>query len=200
MGGVTPLVLLLVFVVGTLLDSGRQSRVILLPDADGTVGAVEVVSPAGRTVLNEAGQMTQVSGAAAPTPPEQLDVAAVEREYAAVFAIEPPQPARFNLYFEPGSTELTPESEPLLVQIYHEIGVRKSFSIGVYGHSDRTGSDDYNLHLSLQRAEAIRDLLMAHGVGLESIDVDSHGEGNPLIPTADGVAEPRNRRVEVIVR
>lgn len=200
MGGAAPLVLFLVFVVGTLFDSGRESRVILLPDADGTVGVVEVASPSGSTVLNEAGQMTQVSGSAAPTAPVLLDVAEVERRFAPIFAIEPPQPEKFILYFEPGSATLTAKSEPLLAQIYREVELRKSAAIGVYGHSDRTGSDAYNLRLSLQRAEAVRDLLIAHGVDGESIDVDSHGEGNPLIPTADGVAEPRNRRVEVIVR
>ena len=200
MGGAAPLVLFLVFVVGTLFDSGRESRVILLPDADGTVGVVEVASPSGSTVLSEAGQMTRVSGSAAPTAPVLLDVAEVERQFAPIFAIEPPPPAKFILYFEPGSAELTAESGPLLVQIYREVELRKSSAIGVYGHSDRTGSDIYNLRLSLQRAEAIRDLLIAQGIDGESIDVDSHGEGNPLIPTADGVAEPRNRRVEVIIR
>ena len=50
------------------------------------------------------------------------------------------------------------------------------------------------------RAERVRDLLIAEGLDPTLIEVDSHGENNPLIPTADEIAEPRNRRVEVTVR
>lgn len=200
MGSAAPLVLFVVFLAGILFDSGHESQVILLPDADGKVGIVEVVSAEGRTLLNEAGQMTKVSGNAAPTAPQVLSIEAIEKEFASVLAIEPPQPVKFLLYFEQNSTRLTQVSQQLLPQIFREIEHRKSAAIGIYGHSDRTGSDEYNQRLSLQRALAVREALRGQGADLKNVDVNSHGEGNPLIPTADGVAEPRNRRVEVIVR
>lgn len=199
MGG-APIVLLLVFLAGILLDSGRESQVILLPDPDGTVGVVEVSSPGGQIVLREAGQMTKVTGASAPSVPVTLSPAAIEKEFSSVIAAEPAQPVKFLLYFEQGSDRLTEQSQLLLPDIFTVIKERESFSIGVYGHSDRTGSEEYNLQLSLQRALAVRRLLAAQGVDAQSVDVASHGEGNPLIPTADGVSEPLNRRVEVIVR
>lgn len=200
MGGAAPIVMLIVFFAGMLFDSGQESQVILLPEADGSVGVVEVSSAGGRIVLSEAGQMTTVKGAAAPLPPVVLSEKAIEATFSTVLAIEPPQPQKFLLYFDQGTTQLVTDSERLLPQIYLEIEQRQSYAIGVYGHSDRTGSDAYNLQLSLSRAEVVRDLLIGQGVDLRYIDVDSHGEGNPVIPTADGVAEPRNRRVEVIVR
>ena len=46
----------------------------------------------------------------------------------------------------------------------------------------------------------VRDYLIGRGLDPALIEVDSHGEANPLIPTSDGVADPRNRRVEVFVR
>jgi outer membrane protein OmpA-like peptidoglycan-associated protein len=52
----------------------------------------------------------------------------------------------------------------------------------------------------MKRARAVKTLLEEEGVDFERLETDSHGEGNPLIETADNVAEPRNRRVEVIVR
>ncbi len=196
-----PVFMFIVFTVGVLLGSGHESQVILLPDPDGSVGVVEVSTDAGRAVLSEAGQMTKVGGlAAAPSAPVKVSEAQIEQEFSSLFTAEPPQPDKFLLYFEQNSTQLTAESKQLLPQILDSITARQAYAIGIYGHSDRTGSDEYNLKLSLQRAEAVRDLLSERNVSLQAMDVDSHGEGNPFIPTADGVAEPRNRRVEVIVR
>lgn len=201
MGGVAPIVLFVVFLAGILFDSGRESQVILLPDPDGSVGAVEVSTSAGTALLTEAGQMTRVGGAdVAPSLPVKVSEAEIKQQFSALFAVEPSQPVKFLLYFEQNSAQLTADSAQLLPQILAAIEQRQSSAIGIYGHSDRTGSDEYNLKLSLQRAAVVRELLSARGVSLQAMDVDSHGEGNPLIPTADGVAEPRNRRVEVIVR
>lgn len=68
------------------------------------------------------------------------------------------------------------------------------------GHTDRSGAKEFNMALSRRRAQRVRDLLVAEGIAPAAIRLAFHGEGNPLIPTADNVPEPRNRRVEVIVR
>jgi outer membrane protein OmpA-like peptidoglycan-associated protein len=70
----------------------------------------------------------------------------------------------------------------------------------VVGHTDRVGSNAVNVPISIERANAVRDLLVRDGVDPAVIEVTSHGEEHPLIPTDDEVAEPRNRRVEVTVR
>ena len=57
-----------------------------------------------------------------------------------------------------------------------------------------------NDDLSLQRAERVRELLAKSGIDAGKITVSARGEREPLIPTADDVPEPRNRRVEVNVR
>jgi outer membrane protein OmpA-like peptidoglycan-associated protein len=115
-------------------------------------------------------------------------------------AAEPPKPEIFNLYFRNGSTQLDGESLLMLSEILDSIRKRNSFDISVNGHSDRVGPASFNRRLSLQRAIRIRSLLIKAGVNPATISAASHGEGNPLIRTADNVAEPRNRRVEVIVR
>ncbi len=196
-----PLVLLLVFIAGALLGPKQETQVILLSEADGRVGAVEVRTEVGSSLLNEAGQMARVTAAdRPPAEPVKLSQEQIEADYAEVLAAEPPRPKKFLLYFEGGSARLTAASQALLPQILSEIRQRKSATIGVYGHSDRVGAAAYNLQLSLERATAVRDLLTAEGVKPALLDIDSHGEGNPLVPTADNVAEPRNRRVEVVVR
>jgi OOP family OmpA-OmpF porin len=61
-------------------------------------------------------------------------------------------------------------------------------------------SDEFNATLSLRRATAVRDWLAKNGVPVASIVVVGRGERDPVVATADGVAEPNNRRVELTVR
>jgi OOP family OmpA-OmpF porin len=69
----------------------------------------------------------------------------------------------------------------------------------VTGHADRAGPEAYNLDLSLRRANAVRDALIERGVKSSGISVAGRGEAEPAVPTADGVREPANRRVEIIL-
>ena len=79
----TPIAVLVVFIAGVLLGSGRESQVILLPDPDGTVGVVEVSTEKGQITLDVAGQMTKVSGTSAPSPPVTMSTETIEKEFSA---------------------------------------------------------------------------------------------------------------------
>jgi len=70
----------------------------------------------------------------------------------------------------------------------------------VVGHTDTVGSESANDALSRQRAEVVRKGLIARGIAPEDVVAIGRGKRNLLVPTADGVAEPRNRRVEILVR
>ena len=69
--------------------------------------------------------------------------------------------------------------------------------ISVVGHTDRAGSERYNMELSLRRAQVVRQTLIRHSVPGVLIKVAGKGENQPRIPTADGVREATNRRVEI---
>ncbi len=69
----------------------------------------------------------------------------------------------------------------------------------ITGHADRSGSADYNLNLSLRRADNVKAALIARGVDEAGISVAGRGEAEPAIVTDDGVREPANRRVEIIL-
>ena len=69
----------------------------------------------------------------------------------------------------------------------------------ITGHADRSGPEDYNLNLSLRRADNVKAALVARGVKEGGISVASRGEAQPAITTDDGVREPANRRVEIIL-
>ena len=77
---------------------------------------------------------------------------------------------------------------------------RQAVEVQVTGHTDRVGTDANNDRLSLERAEAVRDMLVQRGLKSNFIRAVGRGEREPLIPTPDDQPELRNRRVEVIVR
>lgn len=73
-------------------------------------------------------------------------------------------------------------------------------SLAVTGHADSAGPQDYNLRLSLRRAEAIKDALLSLGAGPDDIVLSGHGETRPAVVTPDNVREPANRRVEIVIQ
>jgi outer membrane protein OmpA-like peptidoglycan-associated protein len=120
--------------------------------------------------------------------------------FGAALAAQPARPTSFILYFLEARDELTPDSRQLLGRIVDEIARRPAPEIVVIGHTDRVGAVPYNDTLSLRRAERVRDELVKVGIAAERIRVAGRGEREPLVPTPDEVAEPRNRRVEITVR
>ena len=71
--------------------------------------------------------------------------------------------------------------------------------VEVVGHTDASGSSAYNQKLSLRRADAVRAELERLGVPAAAIVTSGRGQDDLLVPTADHVGEPQNRRVEIIV-
>ncbi|MGK7865693.1 OmpA family protein [Falsiroseomonas sp. E2-1-a20] len=72
--------------------------------------------------------------------------------------------------------------------------------IEVSGHADRAGTPQYNQRLSERRAAAVASELERRGVPRAAMAIQAFGESRPLVPTADGVREPQNRRVEIVLR
>lgn len=190
-----------VLALGLLLAAcgGRQS-VVLVPDAEGRVGQAEVSTAGGRLLLNKAGDMTQVSRRSAP--PSAVTTAKADylaTTFGEALAIEPPAPEKFILYFETGTTELRRESLDTVHRIVAASQRRKAISIAISGHTDSAGTTPFNEKLARDRADFVQQLLQQRGAQFKRLAVSSHGKGNPAVPTADGVAEPRNRRAEVVV-
>jgi outer membrane protein OmpA-like peptidoglycan-associated protein len=87
-----------------------------------------------------------------------------------------------------------------LDRISREVARRPAAEVIAIGHTDRVGNAQQNDALSLQRAERARELLVRMGIPPARITTVGRGEREPLVPTDDEVAEPRNRRVEITVR
>lgn len=124
----------------------------------------------------------------------------VQARYGNVLKIQPASPETFVLGFVTGKSQLTPESEAQLPKLVEQAKRRPGGEILVIGHTDRVGSVEANDKLSQQRADAIAALLRAEGLPAELVTAIGKGERQPLVPTEDEVAEPRNRRAEIIIR
>jgi OOP family OmpA-OmpF porin len=133
---------------------------------------------------------------------DQFFAALAELETAAPAPAQPAavQPETYVVYFDFDKSNVKPEAAQILDRALADAKQGGTPSISVTGHADRAGSEDYNLGLSLRRADAVREYLINGGVTADQITVSGRGEAEPAVPTADGVQEPRNRRVEIIVQ
>ena len=88
----------------------------------------------------------------------------------------------------------------MVADVTAQVRGRMAIDVTVIGHTDTTGDTASNAALGLRRATLIRDLLIQAGLDGTVVDVRSHGESDPVVPTPDNTAEARNRRVEVTIR
>jgi outer membrane protein OmpA-like peptidoglycan-associated protein len=184
-----------------LAGCGARSMVVLISDPDGNVGQLVVANEGGQQILNKTNQSVQVTDRkTAPGKVTKISDEEIRSTFSDALTAQPLPLAKFILYFLQDSNELTDESKAALPQIFQTIQKRGSTDIVISGHTDTVGAKEYNYKLGLERAQVTSEILVANGAVPSHITVTSHGEGNPLIKTADEVAEPRNRRVEVVIK
>ena len=186
---------LTITLVGACASKGN---VVLLPEADGKPTAVTVRQANTEIVLDQPYAAAKVG--ARSVDAYQSSPQAVEAQFGKAMAAQPVRAETFVLYFVEGRDEFTDESKRLVDQVLAEVARRPVPDVLVVGHTDAVGTDQVNDALGLRRAETVRAALIALGVRAGDVQAISRGKRAPAVPTADGVAEPRNRRVEIIVR
>ena len=119
----------------------------------------------------------------------------------------PPPPAppvasapSYMVFFDWDRSNLSAQALSTIQQAANAFKTRGNARITATGHADRSGPEDYNMALSLRRANAVKDALVRDGVPATAISVIGKGETQPLVQTADGVREPQNRRVEIVLQ
>ena len=188
-------------ITSLVLTGCAHSSMVLLSDEDGGHGEVSIRKPNGwgaATVVNVPNSRATLDGSRPSIRP--LGAKGLERSEALLLRALPPPPKSFTLYFFEGTTEMTPESVPVLDQLRAEIARRPGAEVQVTGHTDTVGNDADNDSLSLKRADEIRDLLVSKGFDRSIMTAVGRGKRELKVPTADSVSSPINRRVEVIVR
>jgi hypothetical protein len=109
------------------------------------------------------------------------------------------EPGRYLVFFELDRATLTPDARGVVSEAAQDFLRTGAARVSLAGHADRSASGAYNQRLSERRVEAVRRELIRLGVPDSAIGTVAQGETNPLVPTADGVREARNRRVEIVV-
>lgn len=109
------------------------------------------------------------------------------------------EPGRYQVFFAFASTELDPQARQTIREAADDWRRTGTVQVNLVGHTDTSGSPDYNLGLSERRAEAVQAALIAEGVPAASITTTGVGQSDLLVPTGDGVRLAENRRVEIFV-
>lgn len=104
----------------------------------------------------------------------------------------------YLVFFEFDKTSLNPQDMGLIEDAANTARTAGITRIRTTGHADRAGPDPYNQRLSKRRAESVRAALIQRGVAASSIMMIARGERDPIVKTANGVKEPKNRRVEIV--
>lgn len=182
------------------LTAEPTSTVVLLPDANGQVGKVEMQTAGAKQALDQAYASANITHRGQFVAGVQ-DAATVQQRYASTLAARPAAPESFTLIFESGSAvELAPDFTVVLERLLAAVARFPAPEVTVIGHTDRVGSVDDNDRLSIRRAETVRDKLVQSGLVASMISIAGRGEREPALATADGVAQAENRRVEISVR
>jgi outer membrane protein OmpA-like peptidoglycan-associated protein len=177
----------------------HDETVVVMPGPDGRTGSVVVEQQGNRLVLDKPFAASSVRGSGTATG-RQMTRDEAQSVFGAALAALPARPATFLLYFLTGKDELTPASQGDLRKVLAELKSRPIPDVVVTGHTDTVGAGPANDKLSLQRAERVKGFLVEIGIPAERIEIAGRGERELLVPTADNVAEEKNRRVEINVR
>ncbi|MBW7850366.1 MAG: OmpA family protein [Rhodospirillales bacterium] len=130
--------------------------------------------------------------AAPPPPPPPPPPPKVE-------APPPKGPDSYMVFFDWDRADITPQARETLAKVAANAKAGKATRLDLTGHADRSGPEPYNMRLSLRRADNVKKVLVGLGLPADAISMVGKGETSPLVPTPDGVREPQNRRVEIIV-
>jgi outer membrane protein OmpA-like peptidoglycan-associated protein len=186
------------------IESSKGDLFVLLPEPNGKAGSIRVANTGGAQILDKPGDMTRVEDFnRPPSAPLPLDEKEVTSIFGDALSAQPdlgPRFVSFTLWFKSDKTKLTDVSKETLPEVLRTIKIRKPKEIHIIGHTDRVGTDSYNLKLSSRRANSVRDFLISKGIKSSVLFVSFKGESRPLIYTEDEVVEPLNRRVEVVIR
>ena len=104
------------------------------------------------------------------------------------------------MFFDWDKSDLTDRARQIIADAAQASTHVQTTQIEVDGHADLSGTPQYNQGLSMRRAQAVGSELVKDGVPQNIIMIQAFGDTRPLVPTARGVREPQNRRVEIILK
>lgn len=104
-----------------------------------------------------------------------------------------------DISFAVGRADINPRLRPILDQFASGLNQQQNTEVRIVGHTDNTGSDALNQRLSLDRAESVKDYLVARGVRPNTVQIAGRGEREPVADNSTEAGRARNRRVEIFL-
>lgn len=188
----------MVALIATLETNVSKSQIILLDNNKTSV--VVLNTKEGKNYISKPNTTITISNIELnKREVKDLSEDEIKLKYKALLQNSPLPPSSILFYFDEGA-ELTKKSQENLSLIEENIKKRYPCYISVIGHTDTLGDDEYNIKLSLKRANKVAKYINELNTKCENIKVISYGENDPLVKTKDGVREPKNRRVEVLIK
>lgn len=181
-----------------LAACATRERIILLPEASGGQTSLIVRQGGHEVVLDRPYAAAELT--IADPWPYRATPDEVRATFGDALAAQPARAAHFTLYFIEGSDDLTEDSKQTLERMFADLDKRAVRDVVIVGHTDTVGSDPFNDALAKKRADTVATMLAARGVDPKDIVAIGRGRRELLIATPPGIAEPRNRRVEIVVR
>ena len=130
--------------------------------------------------------------------PELMEGKAIETKYANEITSKVSSKS-YSIEFETGSATIKPESYKLLDDIFESAVVAEGLKLGVYGHTDNSGSDAVNIPLSEKRANAVKAYLVKKGLTDNRIEAKGLGSTEPIADNGTEGGRSQNRRVEIVL-
>jgi outer membrane protein OmpA-like peptidoglycan-associated protein len=130
--------------------------------------------------------------------PELMEGKAIETKYAGEITAEVSSKA-YSIEFEKGSAVIQPSSYRLLDEIFESAVVAEGLKLGVYGHTDNSGSDEVNIPLSTRRAESVKNYLVQKGLKEWRLEAKGYGSQKPVADNSSMEGRNKNRRVEIVL-
>lgn len=127
-----------------------------------------------------------------------LEGKAIETKYADEITTEVSSKS-YQIAFETGSAQISPSSYRLLDEIFESAVVAEGLKLGVYGHTDNSGSDEVNVPLSAKRAGAVKAYLVKKGLKALQVEAKGFGSAKPLADNSTEAGKSKNRRVEIVL-
>lgn len=187
--------IVLLFIVTDMQD---ETKIVLL-DNNKSNNEIVIKSNKSTRVLNKSNSyITLGSYASKPPRVKYVSNEELKKEYGDLINYN--KPVSILYYFKSGADELTNDSKKRLEKISEAMQEKRFYDITIIGHADRMGDDELNIKLSIKRSQKIAKWIRDRNFSIASLDIKSYGEMDLLIPTKDGVSEPKNRRVEVFIR
>jgi outer membrane protein OmpA-like peptidoglycan-associated protein len=180
--------------------SASEDKVsITLGDKSGKKNAISISSQNMVQKIDKPLMQLKIKKDGKLTKPKKISKKELNSDFSNVVNAMPKKTFNTNIFFKTGIV-LNDNYIIKIFQIKNEIKRRTPCEVDIIGYSDTKGPDEANLIVSRKRAILIKKLLEATKIDLPHINIFAYGETNQFIPTKDGVQEPKNRRVEVIIR